>query len=84
INTFYTGKLINLGFFKQMSDIFPTLILSGLMGLIVYFTGKFLCTDTYLQIIVGVIIGTSFYITCAKIFRFSEFKEILILVTKKS
>ena len=27
INTYYTGKLIGVGFFKHMRDIFPTLFL---------------------------------------------------------
>ena len=35
INTFYTGKLIQVGFIMQMRDLFPTLVVSLLMFVLV-------------------------------------------------
>lgn len=84
INTFYTGKLINLGFFKQMADIFPTLVLSLIMAFVVYYSVYYLKINPFLQILVGLTIGVAFFSFVAKMFRFEEFDEILALVKRKS
>ena len=41
INTYYTGKLINVGFLTQMKDILPSLFFSLSMGALVYATTCF-------------------------------------------
>ena len=35
INTYYTGKLINVGFVSQMKDLYPILLNSGIMYLVI-------------------------------------------------
>jgi O-antigen/teichoic acid export membrane protein len=80
INTYYTGKLINVGYFKQMRDLAPTLILSLVMGAAVYLTISFFDLPNVLKLIIGVIEGAAIYIGGAKIFRFSEFKEAIELL----
>lgn len=84
INTYYTGKLINLGFFRQMKDILPTFILSILMGAIVFFSINFLSLNPYLLILIGLLIGITFFIVAAIVCKFSEFDELLALISKKS
>ena len=84
INTYYTGKLINLGFFRQMKDILPTFILSILMGAIVFFSINFLSLNPYLLILIGLLIGITFFIVAARVCKFSEFDELLALISKKS
>lgn len=77
INTYYTGKLINIGLKQQLKDILPSYILSISMGGIIWVITKSL--DSYtIQIIVGSIIGISYYISTAYIFKL---KELLYLQT---
>ena len=83
INTFYTGKLINLGFLKQMKDILPTFILSVLMGGVVFLTVRFLIVNPLLQILMGLVVGIAFFVIVAKICRFKELEDVLSLVIKK-
>lgn len=83
INTYYTGKLINVGYFRQMQDLFPTLLLSITMGAIVYFTIDLLSVPPILQLIIGVIEGVVIYAAAAFAFNFSELNEILSIVRRK-
>lgn len=82
INTYYTGKLIRCGFFKQMRDLAPTLLLSlGLWGVIY---AVLLCLDSsWLQLVIGGIVGMSFYFGVAFLLKFPELKEAKYLLSKK-
>lgn len=82
INTYFTGKLIHLGFFKQMKDLFPTLLLSMGMGLVVYLTVTYLDFEPWVLLVLGVLEGVVIYITSAKILRFKEFEEIYSIIRK--
>lgn len=82
INTYYTGKLIHIGFLKQMRDLLPTLLLSFSMFVLVMFVNSFIDVALW-KLVVGIFIGTSYYISCSLLFHFSELKEILSLVKKK-
>lgn len=82
INTHFTGKLIHLGFFKQMKDLFPTLLLSIGMGMIVYLTVTYLDFEPWVLLVLGVLEGAVIYITSAKILRFKEFEEIYSIIRK--
>lgn len=84
INTYYTGKLINVGYFKQMKDLFPTLLLSLVMGAIVYLTVTFIDLPNILRLTIGVFEGAVFYIAMAKLFRFEELKEAIGLLRRNS
>lgn len=83
INTHYTGKLINLGFLKQMKDLLPTLLLSLATGMIVYLTVTYINMASWLALIVGVIEGIVLYIGMAKILRFNEFTELITIIRRK-
>jgi O-antigen/teichoic acid export membrane protein len=80
INTYYTGKLIRVGFIRQMMDLFPTLMLSLIMGIVVYITISKLNIHPGLQLLIGVIEGVIIYISASKIFGFAEFKEITEII----
>lgn len=82
INTYYTGKLINLGFFHQMRELFPTLILSLAMGVLVWLTISVLPIPDPALLIVGIIEGAAIYLGIAKLLRFPEFTEILSLIRR--
>ncbi len=76
INTHYTGKLIHLGFGRQMRDLAPTLLLSFAMGGIAY--GVQLCFDNLLlRILAGTAAGALFYILAHMLLRTLEWKEML-------
>jgi len=60
INTHYTGKLIGVGFFRQMCDIFPTLLYSFSMGAIVWISSRFIHSE-WIQLVGGTAIGVGYY-----------------------
>jgi O-antigen/teichoic acid export membrane protein len=78
INTYYTGKLINVGFFKQMRDVAPTLILSMVMWVIVMFAIHFI-PNIYIQLPIGILIGATIYLAGSYFFKFPELKEVLVM-----
>ena len=81
-NTYYTGKLINVGYFKQIKDILPSLVLGLLMFILVFFIIK--CTDILvLQIIVGFIVGSVFYFGISFLLKFEELNEVKYLLKRK-
>ena len=83
INTHYTGKLIHLGFFSQMKDLIPTLILSTTMGVIVYTTVSAIHINSWLCLGIGTVEGILIYVIAAKILRFREFSELLSIIQRK-
>ncbi|MCH5245813.1 MAG: lipopolysaccharide biosynthesis protein [Muribaculaceae bacterium] len=82
INTYYTGKLINVGFITQMRDLMHILLLSLFMGLAVRLTTDFLALPSALLLIIGVIEGAIIYLGGAIILRFSELKELRSLIKR--
>ena len=82
INTHYTGKLINLGFLRQMKDLLPILILSLAMGVASWSVVTFIPMRSGAALAAGVGTGIIFYIGFAKAFRFKEFSELISLIKK--
>lgn len=78
INTYYTGKLINVGYLKQMRDIAPTLLLSMVMWVAILFAIHFI-PNIYIQLLVGILIGATIYISGAYLFKFPELQEVLVI-----
>ena len=78
INTYYTGKMINVGYLKQMRDIAPTLILSMVMWGVVLFSIQFF-PNKYIQLPVGVLIGATIYLAGSYLFKFPELKEVIVM-----
>lgn len=60
INTYYTGKLIHVGFIRQMRDLSFTLLLSLSMFAVVYGL-TFLFSNHYAQVFAGMIIGAVYF-----------------------
>ena len=78
INTYYTGKLIDIGYLKQMRDLTPIFINSLIMGGIVYFSIQISDNDI-LQLSLSIIVGVLSYIGGASMITCSELKEFLNL-----
>lgn len=82
VNTHYTGKLVNVGFWLQMRDLLPTLLLSLAMGVVVLLSVWFIPSNL-LKLIVGVVVGVVFYILVARLFKMEELSDLLSLVKRK-
>lgn len=61
INTYYTGKLINVGILSQMKDYLPILLLSSAAFIIVVSINSFI-ENLLVQLVVGGIVGTLAYL----------------------
>lgn len=81
INTYYTGKLIHVGFFMQMCDLLPVLSMSLLMFLVVFLTTKTI-DNQYIELILGVGIGFVFYFGGARLLHFKEVSYLQELIKK--
>ena len=81
INTYYTGKLINVGFFRQMRDFIPTLLLSLTMWGIIMIVNS-LTDNFYLQMPLGIFVGIVFYSLTSFFFNKEILKTTLSLIRK--
>lgn len=84
INTYYTGKLIKVGYICQMRDLMPIFLLSVSMGTIVYFIIHSLNIHPIAQLCVGILIGILYYILIASFFKFNELKDLVELLKRKN
>ena len=82
INTYYTGKLINVGFVRQMLDMTPTLLASLAMGAAVYFSVMPFDSD-WVKLAVGIPLGMVLYLGIAKVFRMPELQEALDILHRR-
>lgn len=82
INTYYTGKLIQVGLLKQMKDLIPALLYSFSMAGVVYLFIR-LMNDQLLQLITGIIIGVIYYLLLSYITKSQDLREFLSLVKRK-
>ena len=83
INTFYTGKLINVGLFKQAKDISATLLLSLALFCIVFGVST-LFSDNIAKLFVGIFIACIFFIVSSAMLRMKELTFIKELITEVS
>ena len=81
INTYYTGKLLSLGFLIQIKDLVPFFILSMLVGLLMYYIPISINNDLY-RLVSGGLIGIVSYLGLAALFRIKEFNELINLIRK--
>lgn len=82
INTYYTGKLINLGFHSQMKDLMPTIIVSMIMFVVVLLLQNMFDNEST-KLIVGIVVGIAVFIFMALVFKFRELQDLKSLINKK-
>lgn len=85
INTYFAGTMMSYPVQQQMMDIIPLFILSGCIGLIVYFVDIIFLSRTaiLLRLIVGSISGLFLYVGLSFIFKFDSLFEIKNLILRK-
>ena len=76
VNTHYTGKLLNLGFFEQIKDISPSLLLSLIMFTLCKLSSSLL-GDGAISLIISIAVGSIIYIGGAYVLNFKELYMIL-------
>lgn len=81
INTYYTGKLINVGYLKQVKDILPSFILSLVMFVAINLTNT-LTENLVYQILIGGTIGILIYIGVSYLMKFPELDEVKYLLSR--
>ena len=82
INTYYTGKLINVGFFKQMADLLPIFGVSFLMWIAIH-TTLMLVSNIFVQLSIGICIGGIVYLLVSMLLLKSEWNEIIDMLPDK-
>lgn len=79
INTYYTGKLINIGYFKQMRDLLPIFIAS--LGVFISVYVIIACfNNIYFQLLIGISVGIFIYTLCSIFFLKSELNDVISMI----
>lgn len=79
INTYYTGKLINVGYLKQMGDLLPIFGVSFAVWIIVH-GSMMMSSNIYVQLIIGCLVGVIVYLVLAKLFLRTEWEDAMSMV----
>lgn len=84
INTYYTGRLIKVGFWVQMRDLSPIIINSLIMWCLVLCVVNFLPVNNLIKLVSGIIIGISFYLSINKLTKSDNLIEFISLIKRNS
>ena len=76
VNTYYTGKMINVSIFKQLKDIMPTFVIATSMFALILVTTNQI-TSLYVQMAVGICVGCLYYSLASYLFNREELKSLL-------
>lgn len=79
LNTYYTGKLLHLGFLKQMLDLLPILLNSIVMGILMELMILNISTNI-IKLLVGVVFGFLYYVISSKILKSKELSELTSVI----
>lgn len=82
INTYYTGKLIHIGYIKQMKDLLPIFSLSMFVWIVIHISNCFI-SNYIVQLIVGGSVGLIVYLGFAFLFKFDELNDVKYLLKRK-
>ena len=82
LNTYYSGKLLDVGYFKQIKMLLPSFLLSIAMMAVVMVVNNFIA-DYIIQLFVGVAVGITFYFGAAYLLKFEELVEVKYMLNRK-
>lgn len=81
INTYYTGKLIHVGFLRQMGDLLPSLFYALSMGAVVYYAVRFVSGND-LKMLIGIPVGVLYFSGIAFLTGSKDLKELVALLKR--
>ncbi len=81
-NCYYTGKILNFGFWKQMYYNLPVVLKSSIMGLLCYCC-LYVFENYYLQLFVGIFVGIVSYIAIAIASKDETIEDIKNILLKR-
>lgn len=76
VNAYPNDKLLNYSYKEQWKDIMPSLILSLVMGAVVYCI-NFIRLDIWTMLIIQIVLGLILYIGMAKVFKLECYRYLL-------
>ena len=82
VNTYYTGKLIRIGFIKQMKDLMPILINSLVMGALCLLVQQ-LFDSNLVKLLVAIFTGVVYYLASNYLMSSTELKELITIIRRK-
>ena len=77
MNTFPNKKLLDYGYFQQMKDILPFILLSCVMAVFVYVIGTLPIENLYIQLFLQIILGIAFYYGIAYLLNMESLRYIM-------
>ncbi|MGI6047348.1 MAG: lipopolysaccharide biosynthesis protein [Petrimonas sp.] len=86
LNCHYSGKFLNYGLFKQINDMLPGILLSVIIGVVIYLIDSqvFNSNHDLIRLLVGVSLAILLYLAFAYLLKFEEPRNIKkLLLTKK-
>ena len=75
INLYYSKRIINYGFWQQIRDLLPILLLSFAMGALIYFTIP-MFDSNIIKLLAGFVEGLVFYLGIAWFFNIGGIREV--------
>jgi O-antigen/teichoic acid export membrane protein len=78
VNAYYTKKHFSIGLLQQVRDIFPSLLLSVSMGILVFLLTQLKLSDA-IRLVLGVSVGCLYYVGIATITKMKEWKELIAI-----
>lgn len=84
INTYYTGKLISVGFFLQMKDLTPIFIISLIMGIIIHIITICLPMAPIFSVLTGLLVGPCIYYLLSRILNLNELTQLISIFNTSS
>ena len=78
LNTYYTKRLLNYGFWTQIKEIIPFLLMSLGIGGLGWLIARFV-TTAWLSLVIAILACVFSYIALCKVFRVESFEHLLTL-----
>lgn len=86
INTSFSGKMISYSMLEQFKDILPILLLTGLIGILVFLIDLQLPSSSnfdFIRLVAGTVLGLGIYIIISFVTRLSPFVDFRELILKR-
>lgn len=82
INTYYTGVIINVGYWRQVKDLLPIFLMS-LASFIAIRAFMMTTNNLYIQLFIGVLIGLVVYLLLTNILHREEMTDVIYMFKRK-